>query len=311
MSKKLIENKEIISPKIILGTCGILAVALVYLLWSNSVNENSIFESIVNIFTSKTSEKHEKIMDAMLGTEITLLVTAVTMLSVITSFLQTRYLGANYKYWFFRERVYRLLPQTMVFLMLAAIAGTSIMSFFGRWCWVWICYGLSWWMFILLNHRIFVAVIKVSKLFLKLKLHLCDGTKDKRLDWCKLIYDKLTDLNGEEQSVHNSYFYEEIGIILYMMKTYTECCNVTEHAECMEKCERLYDILLDRIKTEATAKFRGEKRIGDCTKHEVKVQLLQTIVEKGNGEFQKSYAYKGNKSVKKNLELAIKEWILN
>ena len=112
MGKKLIEIKEFISPKIILGICGILAVLLVYVSWMNGMNET--FANILNTFMNAPIDKREEIQNTMLGTEITLLVTAVTMLSVITSFLHTRYLGANYKYWFFRERIYRLLPQEMV-----------------------------------------------------------------------------------------------------------------------------------------------------------------------------------------------------
>lgn len=106
---------------------------------------------------------------------MTLLLGAVTTLAIITSFLQTRYLGANYKYWLFKERIYHLLPQEMLVIMLSATLGTAVAYLFENKMAAFLCLLVSWWMFLWLHCRIYAAVIKVSKMFVKLEQKLCKG----------------------------------------------------------------------------------------------------------------------------------------
>ena len=255
---EMLEKKEIISKKIIIG--GIIVVVLLAVLvfimeWKGTRTflTQHLGEATVWIQTIE-----EINIGNMMAIETALLIGAVTALAFIITFLQTRYLGANYKYWIFKERIYKLLPQEMIVMMLFAIAGTGIGYLFKNGFIALVCYGVSWWMFILLLQRVYIAVVKVSRMFEKLNKKICNGNVETRKKWCDSIYKKLYYLEKND-GTHNSYIEEEKITIKNLIKTYEgikkETPNDEVKKDAEEKCKELQQILAYIVKCEDEYKF--------------------------------------------------------
>lgn len=250
---EMLEKKEIISKKIIIG--GIIVVVLLAVLafimeWKGARTflTQHLGEAPVRIQTIE-----EINIGNMMAIETALLIGAVTALAFIITFLQTRYLGANYKYWIFQERIYKLLPQEMIVMMLFAIAGTGIGYLFKNGFIALVCYGVSWWMFILLLQRVYIAVVKVSRMFEKINKKICNGNVETRKKWCDSIYKKLYYLEKND-GTHNSYIEEEKITIKNLIKTYEgikeEIPNDEVKKDAEEKCKELQQILAYIVKCE-------------------------------------------------------------
>ena len=285
---KLIEKKAIISKKVMCG-CIVTFVLLTVgaFIVKNPAVDTFLTEHIGELPNAlKVSDDGKLNVGDMLNIEVTLLVSAVATLAIVVAFLQTRYLGANYKYWFFKKRIYCLLPQEMIVIMLLAIAETGIAQIFENGIIALVCFGISWWMFICLHCRVYVAVIKVSRMFEKLNKKICSSEIDSRIKWCDSVYKKLYK-DERKKDEHNSYLYEEAGIILNMIETYAEYSKeLTDNEkkkELEEMRKNLFYILWNRISIEAS--FVGEKgKIWTGSRDEEELKLVKDIIKK-SGKF--------------------------
>lgn len=284
----LIEKKENISKKVVLGC----VIAVIAVLVSSLTCNISAAESVLLELLGETSKEAAIVradevwnIGGMLENEVTLLLGAVTTLAIITSFLQTRYLGANYKYWFFKERIYYLLPQEMLAIMLSATLGTAVAYLLENTIAAVLCLLVSWWMFLWLHCRIYAAVVKVSRMFEKLEQKLCKGNMETQKKLCDSIYKKL--YSDTETAVrHNSYLYEEAGIMLRMLEFYAEYEKQTaEHQqkeELKKKRKKLFEILWNRIHNEAKIMSRNDWIASEA---EEEWQLVKNIITK-SGKFE-------------------------
>ena len=149
-------------------------------------------------------------MAVFYDTSINLLVTSVSTITIMSSFLNHRYLGANYKFWMFKNSPYFLTPQEDILLMVVNLVGYlpyMLCKKYGMLSFV--SYLVSWWLFLYLMYQVYVYVIKVSHMFHKVSSRMIRKNKNGKWDEiCDEIYKKLAAIRYVDS--HNSYFSEEI-----------------------------------------------------------------------------------------------------
>lgn len=252
----LIEKKRIISPGIQwMGIAGVIIGIVVSCCFYYKTD-------LLPLPEPKTD------LVGILGMEVAILALAVTVLALVISFLNVRYLGASYKHWIFKVRIYLILPQELIFLMFCTLAvGIAAYCFSAFWVLIFTMEVLLWMLF-LLCQRIYIATIKVSRLFHRIKQKLLKRTGNTQ-GLCEEIYNKISQFKHVEKG-HNSYLLEETGIIIYMIREYTFQYQNAEGEQKKNieiKCTKLVDKIIEMISLE------------------LNIDALSRIIKNGNIEF--------------------------
>ena len=235
-----------------------------------------------------------------------LLFNTITVLSIVSSFLNQRYLGASYKYWLFKHSPDWFTPQENILLMLVNLTGGLIYTITGEYKMI-ACFSFlfSWYLFIYLLNQIYVYVIKVSHLLFKVRKNLL--LKNNCRQWdnsCERIYKKLIAMRCTE--ANDSYLIEESEIIIQMMIMYR---NHSDRDPDSEKVENLKQVM--------KCLFEHSKR-GQDGEHAIIVALesarrerAEKIIDKSNKlpELKDTqYTYDNNRSARENLDRALEHW---
>lgn len=253
--------------------------------------------------------------------QVNLIVAAIATLSIITTFLDKRYLGANYKYWMFKFSPYLFTPQEIIALMLAnqffglphlltggfeVIAALSVLI-----CWI---------LFMDLMFQVYVYVIKVSRLFRRVRKQLTGRAGYAvRKNRCKSIIRKVRYIPYCD--ARNSYYFEEVEIILQIMAIYRyedpapESCRddiemlknavirLTRNEACV-RCERFDELL--RQEEQGTDSLCMDARL-DGTMWD----MVKYVLRSGNaivaGRAQE-YERDPERSTEENLKAALRQW---
>ncbi len=261
-------------------------------------------------------------------TSINLLVTSISTITIMSSFLNHRYLGANYKFWMFKYSPYYLTPQEDILLMVVNLVGYLPYMLCKKWGLLsFVSYLVSWWLFLYLMYQVYVYVIKVSHMFYKVTSRMIRKNKKRKWDEiCGEIYKKLAAIRYVDN--HNSYFSEEIELIIEMMIMYRN--NAQTHDSDSSKREGLEKVVNRLIDSEAHIKcdqlelLKNNARVsGANTPHtsqngavyteieQARAVLVRKVVKKGNkliGSEHQEYPYEDAKSAWENLEAAFRHW---
>lgn len=264
----------------------------------------------------------EKGLNDLCETQTNLLLTSITTLTIITSFLNTRYLGANYKFWLFKHSPYMLTPQENILLMVVNLffCHISVVAD-GFEPLAATCFVICWYLFLYLMYQMYVYIIKVSHMFCKLRKNLYKSCQRHTWnDMCDHIYKKLISYRSTDE--RNSYLNEECEIIIQMIVMYRD--NRQNHDNESKIIENLKDILIQKIKNEvyvrcnqytclkdsATAAHLTVSQAAEIEK--VYQSIAADIIERGNliVEHEKyQQAYIDSKTAEENLSEALDKWM--
>lgn len=183
--------------------------------------------------------------EGLYDTQINLIMTGIATLSIITSLMDIRYLGMNYKGLFFKDSPSWFTPQEIILLMvvnqigglLSGVSANALASFV-------ICWGL----FLYLLYQIYVYVIKVSRVFRKIRRRLIRSCEwNMKSQMCDRIYNKVIRITYTDK--RNSYLFEEIEVILQMLVTYRDYGNL--YKDSGKKIKGLKRMVMRLVKNEA------------------------------------------------------------
>ena len=249
---------------------------------------------------------------ALYDIQINLLFTAISVLAIIVSFFDQRYLGASYKYWLFKKTPYLLTPQEIIMLMACMQVGGFLHIVTGRYRIIlFLCFLISWCLFLYLCYLVYVHVVKVSRMLQKVRNQLKRSYKSGKLDErCKDIYKKVTrnPLTGRK----DSYWDDEIALILLVMGVY----HTAEHKTLQSKeMKNLKKAILAIAQNETHVRsghidpsdgtVNTEKRLEES----VHCEVIEKIINIGNELFkQNKHEYNEEKMAEANLEDACKKW---
>lgn len=267
-------------------------------------------------------------MAVFYDTSINLLVTSVSTITIMSSFLNHRYLGANYKFWMFKYSPYFLTPQEDILLMVVNLVGYlpyMLCKKYGMLSFV--SYLVSWWLFLYLMYQVYVYVIKVSHMFHKVTSRMIRKNKNGKWDEiCDEIYKKLAAIRYVDS--HNSYFSEEIELIIEMIIMYRN--NAQTHDSNSSKREVLKKVVnrlidseahikcdqLELLKSNAGCSAANTPQVNpnDAVSTEIeqaRAVLVKKVLKKGSKLIEsehQEYPYADEKSAWENLEDVFRHW---
>lgn len=258
---------------------------------------------------------------ALYDTQINLLFTAISVLAIIVSFFDQRYLGANYKYWLFKKTPYLLTPQEIIMLMACMQLGGFLHIVTGRYRIIlFLCFLVSWCLFLYLCYLVYVHVVKVSCMLQKvgkqLKRSYESGKWNER---CKDIYKKVTrnPLTGKK----DSYWDDEIALILLAMGVY----HTVEHKDLQsEEMKNLKKAILDIARNEAHVRSGhvdpsdGTVTTMDSPEESVYLEVVKKIIAirddlfeekpENKNQYKPSHKCTNEETAEANLKTAFGKW---
>lgn len=260
-------------------------------------------------------------LEVFYDTSFGLLGTAISAIAIIASFLDQRYLGANYKNWMFKNTPYFLTPQACILLMVVNLAGYLPHLITGGFRLVaCVSFLISWWLFLYLLYLVYVYVIKVSHMFRKFAKKIQAMHDDEQWgEFCKSLYEKLITIPGQDK--HNSYFSDETKVILQLMIIYREKHQIFDAdasrrngwkkaLSCMIENEaHVRCNQFDRL-TDNDAQASQNDAVGNKIE-QARVVLVRKVVDMGNelpGNTGREYPYVDAENAQQNLEEAFKSW---
>lgn len=253
--------------------------------------------------------------------QVNLIVAAIATLSIITTFLDKRYLGANYKYWMFKETPFVCTPQEIIALMLAnQFFGLPHLLTGGFETAAVLSVMICWVLFAELMFQVYVYVIKVSRVFRRVRKQLVSragyAVRKKR---CRSIIRKVRYIPYCD--ARNSYYFEEVEIILQIMAIYRyedpapDSCRddiemlknavirLTRNEACV-RCERFKDLL--RQEEQGTDSLPMDARLD-----ETMWNMVKYVLRSGNAIVAgKAAAYERDPKMntEENLKAALRQW---
>ncbi|CEO06747.1 hypothetical protein [Paraclostridium sordellii] len=268
----LVENKPIIGIKYIL----ILNIVFIVLCGLSWIIGPYILELLKN-----------NGLDPKMPTDTTTIIIAlstisISMFQIIIEKVNDRILGMSYKKIFFKDRIwkYRNFSNSSLILLEMLIV-SNILNLFEKNVYINILHCLilvitiyfSCWIFYLS----LIVVIKKSKIYYAIKNKINKNIDDIDNNIIGDIIEKLPLLEKEKEKCHNSYIYEEIGILVHLIIAIKDNKDIDKYKK------RVINIIRNRI-------FYDDRE---------KEKLISNIESKGNREF-------GGKKIWENILKEIK-----
>ena len=232
-------------------------------------------------------------------TQINLLSIAISTLAIVTTFLNQRYLGANYKHWMFKYSPYWFTPQENILLSVVNLIGTLLYVITGEYKLIaFFSFLLSWYLFLNMIYQIYIFVIKVSHLLDKIRDKLIQIHNSSNQDTIfDRIYKKLISMQCSKAD--DSYLTEETEVIIQMMVMYHADHQDASRSEKIENLEKVVKGLFDNYTQNHNSIVATETVFG---------KRAMDIIDKGNALVGKTYAYQETRSAQKNLDKALNHW---
>ena len=273
-------------------------------------------------------------------TQINLLSIAISTLAIVTTFLNQRYLGANYKHWMFKYSPYWFTPQENILLSVVNLIGTLLYVITGEYKLIaFFSFLLSWYLFLNMIYQIYIFVIKVSHLLDKIRDKLiqihnssnqdtifdriykklismqCSNTKVSPL--LQKLKDKLIQIyNNTKQDKLNDHIYKKL---ISMQCSKADDSYLTEETEVIIQMMVMYHA--DHQDASRSEKIENLKKVvrglfDNYTQNHNSIVATETvfgkramdIIDKGNALVGKTYAYQETRSAQKNLDKALNQW---
>lgn len=269
---------------------------------------------------------HDQIVQQSLGflydIQISLLTSVIGTLAIVTSFLDKRYLGASFKYWFFNGSVFYLAPQDVILLMSINQIGGLISEITGQFrAMALLNFGVCWGLFLHLTYQVYVYSFKMSRVFYELRCRLTKAinkstgrkSDDKKEEWediCELIYKKIW--YNKLQNDHNSYLFEEIELIIQVLLSYRKFQD--HHQDYPERIKTISKVMVHMLEQDSRicAGLTDDNPNSQDFNDIMTARVIETI-NKGN-EIRRGlmppndYEYLEALSAKENLFEALKQW---
>lgn len=232
-------------------------------------------------------------------TQINLLSIAISTLAIVTTFLNQRYLGANYKHWMFKYSPYWFTPQENILLSVVNLIGTLLYVITGEYKLIaFFSFLLSWYLFLNMIYQIYIFVIKVSHLLDKIRDKLIQIHNSSNQDTIfDRIYKKLISMQCSKAD--DSYLTEETEVIIQMMVMYHADHQDASRSEKIENLKKVVRGLFDNYTQNHNSIVATETVFG---------KRAMDIIDKGNALVGKTYAYQETRSAQKNLDKALNHW---
>lgn len=232
-------------------------------------------------------------------TQINLLSIAISTLAIVTTFLNQRYLGANYKHWMFKYSPYWFTPQENILLSVVNLIGTLLYVITGEYKLIaFFSFLLSWYLFLNMIYQIYIFVIKVSHLLDKIRDKLIQIHNSSNQDTIfDRIYKKLISMQCSKAD--DSYLTEETEVIIQMMVMYHADHQDASRSEKIENLKKVVKGLFDNYTQNHNSIVATETVFG---------KRAMDIIDKGNALVGKTYAYQETRSAQKNLDKALNHW---
>lgn len=261
---------------------------------------------------------------AFYDTQINLIVTAISMIAIVTSFFNQRYLGKSYKYWCFRRTPYVFTPQEIIFLMVINQFSGMLHLITGKYraialISVLICWGF----FVYLLNQIYVYIVKISRLFCKIRKKI-----EKDDDFCERIRKALRVVSYQNE--RNSYLHEEVEVILCLLHRDWVCRNGSVIISDPDRVDDLKQAIIRKVENEAYVRCgrfdclennkmyrelkKADKQMIERAMKDIVYEMVKKIIarlEETNKITRGSFRYNGTLSARNNLICALDLWIRN
>lgn len=270
----------------------IFYVVLIVLRWLLPSGSGKLFHIVYNLQ-----------FDAFYETQINLIVTAISTVAIITTFLDKWYLGRNYKYWCFKETLFLLTPQDIILLMVFNQFAGALYMVTGKYRAISLAsFLICWVLFISLLHQVHVFVIKVSRLLYRIRKKM---PKDAELR--KTVRKALLVVGYVDE--RNSYVIEEVEVILRLLEF------AREDELSQDEIQNLKQAVIRKIENQAYVRCGCFDRLYDRRLRNEDKDNIERIMQdmvwkivKRIGEERNDIKYDKKRLAKDNLISALDRW---